>query len=127
MRSNIISHFIKEKISLSPMVTILMIPNELEYLKGLVKLAKWKRNDVLHLSQVTTIASIFPNLRRININQNCNKTIHLLVKMNNHIIQGLIDTRASMSIIAINLVREFGIMHLVASLKSYKIVSRMVT
>jgi hypothetical protein len=40
--------------------------------------------------------------------------MHLLVKLNNHIIQGLVDTGASTLIIAINVVRELGIMHLVA-------------
>jgi predicted aspartyl protease len=46
--------------------------------------------------------------------------------MNNHIIQGLIDIGASMLIITINVVRELGIMHLVVSLKSYKIAFRVV-
>jgi hypothetical protein len=39
MRSKILSHFVKGKFS-STMETILIIPNELEYLEGLVKLAK---------------------------------------------------------------------------------------
>jgi hypothetical protein len=40
VRSKILSHFIKGKISLSPMETILMIPRELEHLESLVKLAR---------------------------------------------------------------------------------------
>jgi hypothetical protein len=47
--------------------------------------------------------------------------------LNNHIIQGLIDIGASMSIIVINVVKELGIMHLVASLKSYKTIFKMAT
>jgi predicted aspartyl protease len=47
--------------------------------------------------------------------------------MNNHIIQGLVDIGASMLIVAISVVRELGIMHLVASLKYYKITFRVVT
>jgi len=39
VKSKILSHFIKGKISLSPMGTILMIPGELEHLESLVKLA----------------------------------------------------------------------------------------
>jgi hypothetical protein len=42
VRSKIISHFLKGKISLNPMKTILTIPRELEYLDGLVKVAKKK-------------------------------------------------------------------------------------
>jgi len=43
VRSKIISQsFIKRKISLSPMQMILTIPKELEYLEGLVKLARKK-------------------------------------------------------------------------------------
>jgi hypothetical protein len=43
-RSKILSHFIKGKISLSPMETILMIPKELEHLESLVKLARRKKD-----------------------------------------------------------------------------------
>ncbi len=45
VRSKILSHFIKGKISLSPMETILMIPGELEHLESLVKLAR-RRKDL---------------------------------------------------------------------------------
>jgi hypothetical protein len=40
VRSKILIHFIKGKISFTPMETILTILGELEYFKGLVKLAK---------------------------------------------------------------------------------------
>ncbi len=43
VRSKILSHFIKGKIPLSPMETILMIPGELEHLESLVKLARRKK------------------------------------------------------------------------------------
>jgi len=39
-RSKILIHFIKSKISLSLKETIFAIPNELEYLKSLVKLIR---------------------------------------------------------------------------------------
>jgi hypothetical protein len=42
---NILSHFVKRKISLTPMETILIILGELENLEGLVKLAR-KNKDV---------------------------------------------------------------------------------
>jgi hypothetical protein len=57
------------------------------------------------------MASIVPNLRNININRTYSKTIHLLVEMNNHIIEGLVDSGASMSIIIVSVFRELGIMH----------------
>jgi hypothetical protein len=44
IKSKIISHFIKRKNSLTPMETILMILGKLEYLEGLVKLAR-RRKD----------------------------------------------------------------------------------
>jgi hypothetical protein len=46
--------------------------------------------------------------------------------MNNHIIEGLVDSGASMSIIIISVLRELGIMHLVVGSKSYKTTSRVV-
>jgi hypothetical protein len=39
VRSKILSHFIKGKISLTPMETVMMIPGELEHLESLVKVA----------------------------------------------------------------------------------------
>jgi hypothetical protein len=47
--------------------------------------------------------------------------------MNNHIIERLVDTRASMSIIATSVVKELGVMHLVTRLESYKKTSGVVT
>jgi hypothetical protein len=47
--------------------------------------------------------------------------------MNNYIIEGLIDTRASMSVITTNVVRELGIMHEVMGSKYYKIALGVVT
>jgi hypothetical protein len=44
VRSKILSHFIKGKISLTPMETVLMIPGELEHLESLVKLARRKKD-----------------------------------------------------------------------------------
>jgi hypothetical protein len=44
VKSKILSHFIKGKISLSLMETILMIPGQLEHLESLVKLAR-RRKD----------------------------------------------------------------------------------
>ncbi len=44
VKSNIISHFVKGKIALSPMEAILMIPGELEHLENLVKLARRKKD-----------------------------------------------------------------------------------
>jgi predicted aspartyl protease len=42
-------------------------------------------------------------------------------------IEGLVDTGAFMSVMATNVVRELGIMHLVVSHETYKIMSSIVT
>jgi len=44
VKSKILPHFIKGKISFSPMETVLMIPGELEHLESLVKLARRKKD-----------------------------------------------------------------------------------
>jgi hypothetical protein len=85
---------------LSPTEKIITVFNELEYLERLVKLVKNKRDEMLHLNWVAFVAPIVLDMRKININRSHNKTIHLLVEMNNYIIEGLIDIRASMSIVA---------------------------
>jgi hypothetical protein len=40
MRSKILMHFMKGRISFSPMEMIIIVPRELEYLEGLVKLGR---------------------------------------------------------------------------------------
>jgi hypothetical protein len=47
--------------------------------------------------------------------------------MNNHIIERLVDSGTSMSIIIINVFKELSIIHLVIGSKSYKTTSRVVT
>jgi hypothetical protein len=39
IRSKILAHFVKGKVSLTPMETVMMIPGELEQLENLVKVA----------------------------------------------------------------------------------------
>ncbi len=92
VRSKILSHFIKGKISLSPMETILMIPGELEHLESLVKLARRRRDSEANENHVSMVSAV-PTLRKICINKtHRSKTLHLLVEINNYIIEGLVDT-----------------------------------
>ncbi len=65
-KSKILTHFLKCKISFTPLETILIIPNKLGYLEGLVKLAKrWNDEEVqqvIHVYVVTTI----PDIKQVN-------------------------------------------------------------
>ncbi len=49
--------------------------------------------------------------------------LDLLVDMNNHIIEGLVDIEFLMSNITVNMIKKLGIMQLVVLLKSYKLTS----
>jgi len=127
VRSKILAHFIKGKVSLSPMETILMIPGELEHLESLVKLARRRRDSETTENQVSVVSAI-PALRKICINKtHRSKTLHLLVEINNYVVEGLVDTGASMYVMAAAIVRELGMMHLVAGSETYKIASGVVT
>ncbi len=127
VRSKILSHFIEGKISLSPMETILMIPGELEHLESLMKLARRKKDAEATNNQVSMVSTA-PTLRRIYINKtHRSKTLHLLVEINSYVVEGLVDTRASMYVMAAAVVRELGIMHLVAGSETYKTASGVVT
>jgi hypothetical protein len=127
VRSKILSHFIKGKISLSPMETILMIPGELENLESLVKLARRKRDSETTENQVSIVSAI-PSLRKIYINKtHQSKTLHLLVEISNYVVEGLVDTGASMSVMATAIVKELGMMHLVTGTETYKTTSRVIT
>ncbi len=127
VRSKILAHFIKGKISLSPMETILMIPGELEHLENLVRLARRKKDSETIDNQVS-LFFVVPTLKKIYINKtHRSKTLHLLVEINNYVVEGLVDTKTFMSIMAVAVVRELGIMHLVTISKTYKTTSRVVT
>jgi hypothetical protein len=127
VRSKILSHFIKGKISLSPMETIMFIPGELEHLESLVKLARRRRDSEVNENQVLMV-SVVPTLKRICINKtHRSKTLHLLVEINNYIVEGLVDTGAFMSVMAAVVIRELGMMHLVTGSEIYKTTSGIVT
>ncbi len=77
-----------------------------------------------HVSMVFTI----PTLNKIYINEtHRSKTLHLLMEINNYVVEGLVDTRAFMSIMDVNVIRELGIMHLVIGSEPYKTVLGVVT
>ncbi|CAK9877071.1 unnamed protein product [Sphagnum jensenii] len=82
VKSKILSHFIKGKISLSPMETLLMILGELEHLESLVKLARRKKDAETMADHVSVVSSV-PAIRRIYVNKtNRSKTLHLPVEIN---------------------------------------------
>jgi predicted aspartyl protease len=127
VRSKILSHFIKGKISLSPMEIVLMIPGELEHLESLVKLARRKRDSETTENPVLVVSAT-PSLRKICVSKtHRSKTLHLPVEINDCIIEGLVDTGASMSVLAAAVVRELGMMHLVTGNESYKTASGAIT
>ncbi len=49
------------------------------------------------------------------------------MEINNYVVEGLVDTRASMSVMAITIVRKLGIMHLITGSKTCKTASGVVT
>jgi predicted aspartyl protease len=109
------------------METILMIPGKLEHLESLVKLARRRRDSETTENQVSVV-STFLSLRKICVNKtHRSKTLHLPVEINNCIIEGLVDTGASMFVLAAAVVRELGIMHLVTGNESYKTASGVIT
>jgi predicted aspartyl protease len=109
------------------METILMIPRELKHLKSLMRLARWKKDAQATDNQVSMVSTA-PTLRQIYINKtHRSKTLHLLVEINNYKVEGLVDIGASMSIMAIAVIRELGIMHLVAGFEIYKTAFGVIT
>jgi predicted aspartyl protease len=109
------------------METVLMIPGELEHLESLVKLAR-RRKDAETVTDQMSVVSPVPAIRRICVNKtNRSKTLHLPVEINRYVIEGLVDTGTSMFVMAAVVVREMGMMHLVAGFKTYKTASGVVT
>jgi predicted aspartyl protease len=127
VRSKIPSHFIKGKISLMPMETVMMIPGELEQLENLVKVARRKKDAEAVNTQVSMVSAV-PTLRRQYISKtHSSKTLHLTIEVIQCLIEGLVDTGASMSVMAAAIVRELGLMHLVSRSKTYKTTSSAIT
>jgi len=127
VRSKILSHFIEGKIPLSPMETILMILGELEHLESLVKLARRKKDWETTENRVSVVSAL-PSLKKICVNKtHQSKILHLHVEINNCIVESLVDTGASMSVLTAAVVRELGIMHLMTGNESYKTASGVIT
>jgi hypothetical protein len=67
-RSKILLNFMKGRISLTPMETIMKVVGELEYLEGLVKLTRTKKDEETGRNQVTIINNTL-TIRRISMNK----------------------------------------------------------
>ncbi len=105
----------------------MMIPGELEHLESLVKLARRKKDSEATENQVSVVSAV-PSLKKICINKtHRSKTLHLLVEINNYVVECLVDTGASMSVMAAAVVRELGMMHLVTGTETYKTTSGIIT
>ncbi len=82
-----------------------MIPGELEHLENLVRLVRRMKDSEGIKTQVSMVFAI-PTLRKICINKtHRSKTLHLLVEINNYVVEGMMDTNASMSIMVATVVR----------------------
>ncbi len=55
------------------------------------------------------------------------KTFHLFVEINNYVVEGLVDTGASKSIMVVTMVKELGTMHLVIQSETSKTTYGVVT
>ncbi len=128
MRSKILMHFMKGKISFSPMEMIITLLEELEYLEVLVKLGRRKKDKTRQ-----TKVQIVGKPSKLHKEVIClnhlgkNKSIHLCVEVGDHQVHGLVDVGASMSIISTSTIRELGLMYLVVGSKNYKIVLALIT
>jgi hypothetical protein len=107
----------------------LTIVGELEYLEGL---RSWlgpgrKDEEAQQVAQVATTLVLL-TIKQICVNKNRKgKTLHLTIEVQNGLIEGLVDIGASMLIIAIGVVQELSITHLVSRTKSFKMVSSTIT
>ncbi|CAK9269732.1 unnamed protein product [Sphagnum jensenii] len=79
IKSKILSHFIKGKISLTPMETVMMIPGELEHLESLVKVARKKKDVKAAATQVSMVSAV-PTIRRLDMVKDLVTTMMLILK-----------------------------------------------
>jgi hypothetical protein len=127
-KSKIFTHFLKGKISFTLLETLLTILGELEYLEGLVELAIRCKDEEIQQVIHIVVVPVVPTIKRMNINRNHRgKTLHLTYEVHSGLIEGLVDTSASMLVMVTTIVRELGIMHLVSGNESYKTTSGTIT
>ncbi len=104
-----------------------MISGELEHLESLVKVARRKKDAEMAATQVSMVSAV-PTIKHLCINKtHMKKTLHLSVEINHFLIEGLVDTGASMSVMAASVVQELGLMYLVSGSETYKTTSGTVT
>jgi hypothetical protein len=71
---------------------------------------------------------MIPTIKKVSVNKNHKgKTMHLIVEMQDGLIERLVDTSVSMLVMATKIVQELGIMHLVSSNENYKMASNIIT
>jgi len=93
-----------------------------------VKLVRRLKDEEHRIVPMNTMTRQLPSICHNSINKkHRNKILHLMVGINNYIMEGLVDIGASMSLLVIVVVKELGIMHLVMRFESYKISSGVVT
>ncbi len=96
------------------------ILRELEYLEGLFRLARRRKDEEASKNQVVIMNNI-ATVRRIFVNKNYRgKTMHLPMEINNGMIEGLVDISGSMSVMTTSIIQELGIMHLLSTHETYK-------
>ncbi len=67
-------------------------------------------------------------LHKNDINRNHHsKTLHLLIKINNNLVKGLVDISTSMLVMYATIIHKLGIMHPMFSIEFYKTMSGVVT
>ncbi len=123
VKSKIVAHFIKGRIPLSSMETILIILGKLEHFESLVKLARRRRDSEAGENQISMVSAPTAVWRICINNTHRSKTLHLLVEINNYVDEGFVDTRVPMLVMAAVVIQELGIMHLLTSSKTYKTAS----
>jgi hypothetical protein len=110
----------KGQISLTLVETIMKILRELEYLEGLFRLARRRKDEEASKNQVVIMNNI-ATVRRFFVNKNYRgKTMHLPMEINNGMIEGLVDISGSMSVMTTSIIQELGIMHLLSTHETYK-------
>ncbi len=92
-----------------------MISKEQKHLESLVKLVRQKWDSEFGDNQTCVVSTPLAT-HKIYINKtHKSKTFHLMVEINNYVVEGLINTGVFMSVMVANVVEELSIMHLVSS------------
>lgn len=127
-KSKIRAHFMKGRVTLSPLECIMKLPGEMEYLEDLIKAVKKNRNSSKGQSVDPSDTPPVNTMKggggaKLLLSVGSGKAVHLTVEIAGQEVSGQVDSGATTSVLAADTVRELGMLQEVTGTELYRTAS----